>query len=193
MSHTPRPRPRPRLDRPLCRFFLLTQTCRNANQCAFSHELPDGGREEAMKYMPCPFFQRGNCRYGEHCKLSHEATATPTLSLTFQCGICMEDIVQSGKRFGLLSCPHIFCMGCIRSWRQSGSSNNNVLVLACPECRKKSSFVIPSSKFCVGEEKKQLLTTYKQKLAQIPCRNFHGTLASCPFGRDCFYAHIPQH
>jgi hypothetical protein len=62
----------------------------------------------------------------------------------------------------------------------------------CPTCRKPSEFVLPSFKFAKGEEKEELLKTYKNELASIPCKYFHRTGRNhrqCPFGDDCFYQH----
>ncbi|POM58802.1 Makorin-like protein, partial [Phytophthora palmivora] len=107
------------------------------------------GLSAAAALVDCPFFLRGNCKYGEHCRLRHNpamlpgaasaATSRSTLKATrsavsshnvptntrednqqdFTCGICFDDIVQSGKHFGLLSCDHCFCLDCLRVWRQS--------------------------------------------------------------------------
>lgn len=32
-----------------------------------------------------------------------------------KCGICLESIPASGKRFGLLNCDHVYCLGAFRS------------------------------------------------------------------------------
>ena len=37
-----------------------------------------------------------------------------------------------------------------------------------------------------------MLQNYKIKLSTIPCKHFDGTLGSCNFGRDCFYAHLDK-
>lgn len=34
------------------------------------------------------------------------------------------------------------------------------------------------------------MNSYKAKLSKLPCKRFDGTLGSCPFGRDCFHAHM---
>ena len=50
--------------------------------------------------------------------------------------------------------------------------------------------MIPSVTFAVGEEKKQIIGAIKAKRASIDCERFDGSLGSCPFGKDCFYAHL---
>lgn len=38
------------------------------------------------------------------------------------CGICLENIPASGKRFGLMNCDHVYCLGeCARLVCVSGS------------------------------------------------------------------------
>jgi Zinc finger, C3HC4 type (RING finger) len=129
------------------------------------------------------------------------------------CGICLEPVGQtknnqgtikhSRKKFGLLSsCNHIFCIQCLRTWRkqkkaegnihylmEDGTGNDSNTVRACPTCRQPSDFIIPSDRFCVGQEKEQVVSAYKARLSCTPCKRFNGKLGSCPFGKDCFYAH----
>ncbi|KAL4161886.1 hypothetical protein PRNP1_002437 [Phytophthora ramorum] len=106
----------------------------------------------------------------------------------FMCGICFDDIVQSGKHFGLLSCDHCFCLDCLRSWRQSKDMELEV-IRACPACRIPSDFIVPSLIFCKGEEKRKVVEAYKSHLALRECKYFNGLFGSCPFGPRCFYAH----
>ena len=128
------------------------------------------------------------------------------------CGICLDDILivngnnchtRSVKKFGLLSgCDHVFCFDCLKTWRAAnnkssshrrgmGSLDDTMLeTRTCPTCRAPSDFIVPSRKFCTGEEKQQVIESYKAHLATIPCKKFDGTMGSCRFGRECFYAHI---
>ncbi|CAH0520860.1 unnamed protein product [Peronospora belbahrii] len=163
----------------------------------------------AAALVDCPFFLRGNCKFGDHCRLRHNsmllseasvATAATTLSVPrttrsatcidnqrdLSCGICFDDIVQSGKYFGLLSCDHCFCLDCLRSWRQSKDMD---LVRACPACRLPSDYIVPSLLFCIGDEKRKVVEAYKSHLALRECKYFNGLFGSCPFGPRCFYAH----
>jgi Zinc finger C-x8-C-x5-C-x3-H type (and similar)/Zinc finger, C3HC4 type (RING finger)/RNA-binding, Nab2-type zinc finger len=135
------------------------------------------------------------------------------------CGICLEplgqtrnnkgEIKHNRKKFGLLSaCDHIFCIQCLRTWRfqqkkeTSNEGRNNPTaedatgsdrVRACPLCRQPSDFIVPSDRFCVGQEKEQVVAAYKARLSCTPCKRFTGKLGSCPFGADCFYAHWDSH
>ncbi|KAI9920585.1 hypothetical protein PsorP6_000066 [Peronosclerospora sorghi] len=162
----------------------------------------------AAALVNCQFYLRGNCKFGEYCRLRHDpmmlagasgascyaARAEMAVSTTsrddnqqdFTCGICFDDIVQSGKYFGLLSCDHCFCLNCLRSWRQSKEME---LVRACPACRIPSDYIVPSLVFCIGDDKHRVVEAYKSHLALRECKYFNGLLGSCPFGPRCFYAH----
>ncbi|EGZ26334.1 hypothetical protein PHYSODRAFT_555909 [Phytophthora sojae] len=183
----------------LCRFFVLGK-CRYGSRCTYSHALPEQvsecaadeaeGLSAAAALVDCPFFLRGNCKYGEHCRLRHNPAMLlgAATSAHFTCGICFDDIIQSGKHFGLLSCDHCFCLDCLREWRQSKDMELEV-IRACPACRVPSDFIVPSLIFCKGEEKRKVVEAYKSHLALRECKYFNGLFGSCPFGPRCFYAH----
>jgi E3 ubiquitin-protein ligase makorin len=48
-----------------------------------------------------------------------------------QCGICMEIVWEKDKTdqcFGVLeNCNHVFCLACIRKWRQSKTYENKIV------------------------------------------------------------------
>ncbi len=113
-------------------------------------------------------------------------------SAGLECGICFENIVQSGRRFGMLShCAHAYCLPCIRSWRGTGVDGKRDTVRACPLCREESHFVIPSDRMLTDPTRKErVIEQYKLKMGQISCKHF--TKGSCPFGTSCFYAHINE-
>lgn len=135
----------------------------------------------------------------------------------FTCGICFDDVVDSGKHFGLLStsvclfviviavlvgtpslqlitlcvclgCDHCYCLDCLRSWRQSKDMEAEV-TRSCPACRLPSNYIVPSLTFCTGEKKRQVVEAYKSHLSVRECKYFNGLFGSCPFGQHCFYAH----
>lgn len=201
----------------LCRFFFQNMQCRYGSKCRFSHEIPqeDMTREEILKTIPCPHYTRGDCFLGDACELLHpqqeeqeEEEKEDIIDTT--CGICLENVYNTPrKQFGLLSCcNHIFCFTCLMEWRSSSSRSSSSSARAssspfseggissssrrvCPTCREPSNFVIPSNIYpTTPHEKSTIVQNFKQKCSTKPCRKFViGKLGSCPFGRDCFYAH----
>ncbi|KAG0068246.1 hypothetical protein BGZ89_005015 [Linnemannia elongata] len=115
-----------------------------------------------------------------------------------KCAICFE--VPS--TFGLLvSCNHAFCLTCIRTWRaknieqdiRSSEQDRPSVTKACPNCRTQSLFVVPSSYFPSNPEQKEaIIQNYKVVSARRPCKYFKesGECHWCPFGDDCFFAHL---
>jgi len=161
----------------------------------------------------CPFFLRGNCRFGDRCRNPHvlpdvqrvvsdedgrtdeerravEAEEVAATSAA-ECGICYEPVKG---RFGLLpGCAHAFCLACIREWRQKGLEQvARETARVCPLCRVESYFVVPSHRLVTDPFRKQrAVDAYVESLARIPCRNFvFGDAESCPHGSSCFYAHL---
>jgi len=109
-----------------------------------------------------------------------------------ECGICFEVVMDKNRRFGLMpGCDHPFCLECILAWRAKGKDMDNPSELAksCPTCRRESLFVIPSVIFCTGQLKDKMSEQYKGSLRSTRCKYFSNK-GNCPFGKDCFYAHI---
>mmetsp|Transcript_5553 Transcript_5553/g.13078 ORF Transcript_5553/g.13078 Transcript_5553/m.13078 type:complete len:388 (-) Transcript_5553:116-1279(-) len=215
-NNTPRPLRSTTRKAPVCHFFAMNGSCRNGDNCAFSHDVLPGDTRSVV----CSFFRKGSCRYGDSCRFSHDlsvleeeepaATAacqpcsnannsTPTTQdedeADLICGICMDH----PTKFGLLSgCDHVFCFECLMEWRSSSSSDddeqNKSLVKVCPICRTHSDYVLSSYIYAkTGNGKEDLMAAHKLRLSQIPCKRFNGELGSCPFGRDCFYQHIDKY
>lgn len=79
------------------------------------------------------------------------------LSADLECGICYENILGKGERFGLLSgCNHSFCLTCLRNWRGSADQPKQT-VRQCPMCRVETNFIIPSSRMVTKPERKKVL------------------------------------
>ncbi|KAL3810232.1 hypothetical protein ACHAXA_003029 [Cyclostephanos tholiformis] len=193
----------PPTPRPFCRFFFQNGQCRNGDACRFSHDT--GGsctREMALKTIPCPYYASGSCRYGEYCELLHpnddggddrgggEVDDDDDDGGTRVCGICLEP----PRSYGILSCcDHAFCYSCLMEWRKEGSSDVTSRRV-CPTCRMSSDYVVPSPYMPAdSDEKERLLREYRDRCSTIPCKKFElGRLGSCPFGRDCFYAHTSR-
>jgi len=164
----------------------------------FSHDLLSTGGSSSAVCM-----EATSTAEDQGQKLKSDSSSTMELKKEpkekdYSCGICFEDIKKSEKRFGLLAgCDHVFCNECLMNWRTARSpaitapsATATANRRCCPICRKHSDYVIPSLTFpeSIGH-KQQIEFAYKQKLAGLPCKRFNGTLGSCPFGKDCFYAH----
>lgn len=108
------------------------------------------------------------------------------------CGICFEVIMEKAReqRFGILpNCNHIFCLECIRKWRQEKQFETKI-IRACPECRTTSDFVCPSAYWVdTKDDKDKLLSDYKKALEAKQCKYFKQGDGTCPFGNKCFYKH----
>lgn len=75
-------------------------------------------------------------------------------------------------------------------WRTQGTEEVTSRRV-CPTCRKASDYVVPSRILPRSDgEKEDLLKSYRERLSKLPCKRWCGVLGSCPFGRDCFYAHL---
>ncbi|KAF7695329.1 hypothetical protein HF521_007052 [Silurus meridionalis] len=109
------------------------------------------------------------------------------------CGICMDKVYEKAtareRRFGILpNCSHAFCLGCIMTWRKTKDFQEEV-IKACPQCRVRSSFYIPSKYWvCEGEAKEALIASFKEKSSKIKC-NFFLRHGCCPFALECIYSH----
>ncbi|CAM9249581.1 unnamed protein product [Chrysoparadoxa australica] len=167
-------------------------------------------KEQPKEERVCRYFLAGNCRYGLSCRDVHlageggsaeeEAEAMRkelAESESAQCGVCYERIKEVSSQFGLLTgCNHTYCLGCIRSWRDSShegreAPNSKATVQKCPICRVPSHFVVPSPVIVVDPDRKaRVIEQYKAKLRKIPCKYFEDGKRRCPFGVSCFYAHL---
>ncbi|EJD06635.1 uncharacterized protein FOMMEDRAFT_165377 [Fomitiporia mediterranea MF3/22] len=208
-------RPPTTKPRGVCMYFRSGRGCRNGDMCKFLH----GDGETLSPYdksKVCRFYASGFCKHGSKCWFRHESrpntvTLTETEAGTSTrgvnpsemnkedqdklCSICQEKPVT----YGLLEdCSHVFCLECIRGWRDPTGKSQDLLesgnTKKCPYCRASSNFVIPSSVYYSAEEPKKaiVIASYKSSMARIPCKYFEMSPPNsryCPFGRDCFYQH----
>ena len=181
----------------LCPYFEKSMTCPLGENCVYKH-----GDVCDICSLPClhPFNEQLREQHKKQCtkmvELEMEAAFAQQRSIDKVCGICMEVVWEKesnklgDKRFGLLeNCNHVFCLPCIRKWRESKSYENKI-VKACPECRVTSDYVTPSKYWFENEEeKKKIISDYKLNLGKTPCRYFKRGAGKCPFGSKCFYEH----
>ncbi|KAG2531393.1 hypothetical protein BBO99_00001543 [Phytophthora kernoviae] len=166
--------------------FFLRGNCKYGEHCRLRHDPATLSASGAARTSP-PVARSSTMTNGTRSN-SAAASSPSDNQQDFTCGICFDDIVESGKHFGLLGCDHCFCLDCLRSWRQSKEMEVEV-IRACPACRIPSDFIVPSLVFCTGEAKRQVVEAYKSHLALRECKYFNGLFGSCPFGQHCFYAH----
>ncbi|XP_065581232.1 probable E3 ubiquitin-protein ligase makorin-1 [Artemia franciscana] len=175
--------------------FMLMGSCRYENDCVYIHgEICD------LCGIPCilPGNEQHKNKHIEECIKEHEKDMEVSFAVAQSrdkvCGVCMETVWEkvpaSKQRFGLLpNCTHIFCLDCIRSWRQTKNFENKI-IRSCPECRVQSDFVCPSRYWVESrEEKEKLIEDYKQALSSKACRYYKEGRGECPFGNKCFYLH----
>ncbi|RWS29810.1 makorin-like protein [Leptotrombidium deliense] len=183
---------------PLCPYAINNSECvyiMRGERCEFLHG-------EMCDLCNClclhPYNQQQRDQHREDCIKDHEREMELSFavkrSIDKTCGICMDVIMEKEppceRRFGILEkCAHIFCLSCIRKWRQTKQFDNKT-IRACPECRVASDFVVPN-KYWVDtvEEKDKLILNYKKNLSLKPCKYFKQGAGECPFAGACFYLH----
>ncbi|KAF2361236.1 Zinc finger C3HC4 RING-type [Trinorchestia longiramus] len=181
----------------LCPYFLMHNACQLMDQCPYIH-----GLVCELCQLACldPRDPEQNKEHAKECARALEAEMEHSFAVARsqdkQCGICMDTVMErslpSQRRFGILpNCSHIFCLDCIRKWRQSKQFENKI-IRSCPECRIQSDYIIPS-RYWVDEtdkeEKKKLVDSYREALGQKECKYFNKGEGTCPFGNKCFYRH----
>eukprot|EP00871_Galdieria_phlegrea_P004524 jgi/Galph1/5072/GphlegSOOS_G3727.1 len=170
----------------LCKYHADNQ-CQYGMSCHYLHglECPHCGRNVLH-----PIDHSVQQQHLEECRLFHHSSDELSDSRNQACGICLDYPRRSGKSFGLLeSCEHVFCLECIRQWRQHILEFGQ-MVRYCPLCRTPSYFVIPSLTVpSNAQRKEEIIQKYKDKLATIPCKYFNYGKGTCPFSTSCFYSH----
>lgn len=177
----------------LCPYYEQIGECIDGDNCKFVHGLCC---DMCLKYSLHPLNEQLRINHHRECLAQHEkdmeAAFAKAISADKQCGVCMEQIVEKGLRFGILeNCNHCFCLECIRKWRTRSDQFETSTVRACPECRVKSDYVIPSSIWYEDTcEKDKLVDLYKQNVKKIQCKYIKSdNVDECPFGNKCFYKH----
>ncbi|KIM61317.1 hypothetical protein SCLCIDRAFT_122378 [Scleroderma citrinum Foug A] len=195
------------MDRPLtsksrgiCRYYNTSRGCFAGDSCKFLH-----GDDERLtpydKAKVCRYFVQGHCTRGDKCWFLHEHPKPHPGDERTQvdaesCCICMEKPVTYGL---LTDCSHVFCLQCIRQWRDKDGKSLDMVstgaIKCCPLCRRPSRFITPSTHFFPSEhpQKTEIMDAYKASMARVPCKYFAETSRAgkpcCPFGSDCFYKH----
>ncbi|XP_037540125.1 makorin, ring finger protein, 4 [Nematolebias whitei] len=124
---------------------------------------------------------------------SEEKTEAFLQSKDVICGICMETVYEKENAkehiFGLLpNCNHPFCLKCISTWRKTKHIGSDV-VRACPQCRVKSAFYMPSKVWVEGPAKESAVVAFRKKFSEKRCSSYD-RFGYCPFKTDCLYRHV---
>ncbi|RKO86320.1 hypothetical protein BDK51DRAFT_4685, partial [Blyttiomyces helicus] len=173
----------------VCRFFQSPGGCFRGAACRYSHA-------SSRHFLLCSA-KKGYCAFGVRCLFSHQLGHTPVAAeepTELVCGICFDP----PPNFGLLiGCDHVFCLTCVRSWRDKQSKTEALrssnVIKECPVCRAPSPYVVPASVWPhSAAQKSEIVRSYKETVAKIPCKYFiesDPADRTCPFGNDCLYMH----
>uniref|UniRef100_A0A1L8DSZ3 RING-type E3 ubiquitin transferase n=1 Tax=Nyssomyia neivai TaxID=330878 RepID=A0A1L8DSZ3_9DIPT len=184
----------------LCPYVKINEefgTCAYGDSCPYAHgDLCD----MCGQFCLHPTDEEQRKSHNVQCIRQHEKDMELSFAIARSkdklCGICFEVIMEkSGRdqRFGILpNCNHIFCLECIRKWRQAKQFDNKI-IRSCPECRVASDFVCPSTYWVdTQEEKAKLIEEYKSALNAKDCKYYKKGSGTCPFGNKCFYKHADR-
>ncbi|XP_055640618.1 probable E3 ubiquitin-protein ligase makorin-1 [Toxorhynchites rutilus septentrionalis] len=177
----------------LCPYYEVSGVCM-VEVCPYEHgELC----EFCGKFCLNPADMEQQRLHNAECIKQHERDMEHSFAIQRSkdkvCGICLEVIMEKpGRlpRFGILpNCNHIFCLECIRTWRQAKNFENKIK-RGCPTCRISSDFVCPSIIWVEDvHDKEKLIDDYKKACNTTHCKHFKQGSGKCPFGNKCFYKH----
>lgn len=117
----------------LCPYFIKGQ-CWYGDMCQYTH-----GEICEICFRPAlhPVDETQRKKHREECMAEFEQDLEDTFaearSAEKVCGICMETVIEKrggkvAQRFGILqNCKHVFCLDCIRKWRQSKTFENKIV------------------------------------------------------------------
>ncbi|KAJ7672628.1 hypothetical protein B0H17DRAFT_1084017 [Mycena rosella] len=202
MSSGTTSRPVTSKPRGICKYYTTDPTkrgCFAGSKCKFLHG-------EAVTHSPfdqsktCRFYAAGFCKRGTQCWYIHAKGKEKQVIDDDDdlCSICFDKPITYGL---LTGCSHIFCIACIKQWRDPINKSVDVVesgnTKRCPMCRQPAKFIIPSSKFYAqGQEAKDAaMARYMDSMRRVPCKYFQKSILAvpsvpfCPFGKDCFYQH----
>ncbi|KAJ7077885.1 hypothetical protein B0H15DRAFT_861314 [Mycena belliarum] len=185
--------------RGICKYYTTDRGCFAGQNCKFLHG-PAATHTPYDQTKTCRFYAAGFCKRGAQCWFSH-AKGKEKEAIEEDddlCSICFEKPITYGL---LTGCSHIFCITCIKQWRDPVDKSADVVesgnTKRCPMCRQPARFIIPSSKFYAQGQaaKDAAMTRYMDSMKRVPCRYFQKSILAvppapfCPFGKDCFYQH----
>ncbi|KAA6423818.1 MAG: E3 ubiquitin- ligase makorin-like [Trebouxia sp. A1-2] len=181
-------------EQALCSQYQVSGHCPRGTDCHMAH---GDLCQICGRYMLHPHNEQQQKEHSSECQARHDRLAALRHSQGVECCVCLERVLDkptaAERKFGLLSCEHAFCLGCIRGWRShhEGGADTDTALRTCPLCRTPCWFVTPSSIWPANQEDKdRIVAGYKAKLGSIDCRHWNFGENTCPFGTSCFYRHI---
>lgn len=78
------------------------------------------------KWCLHPYNKSEEKQHMEICTARAQRGQSRQITAEQECGICLEPIRDKPvpqQKFGLLSCQHCFCLGCLRGWRAQRDGN----------------------------------------------------------------------
>ncbi|KAG9061677.1 hypothetical protein KI688_007258 [Linnemannia hyalina] len=188
-----------------CNWYMAGY-CLRGDNCWFSHDRAviegrsrgNGGREDGMTTSP------GEVN-GELTSSTADATAASARNNSnsgeddnedHKCAICLEVPSTFGLLGNTLQPALSSLLPLSKNIEQdirSSVQDRTSVTKACPNCRTQSLFIVPSSYFpSTPEQKEAIIQNYKVVSARRTCKYFKdsGERHWCPFGDDCFFAHL---
>ena len=89
--------------------------------CDLTQMLTQSCWQTCQRFCLHPYDGKHRLQHVRDCAERADREDARAASAEQDCGICLERVMDkaafSERRFGLLDCEHIFCLGCVRSWR----------------------------------------------------------------------------
>jgi hypothetical protein len=138
--------------------FKFDMNCKGAIYLGYCMDETSLRKIEASQYANDP--DSFNCNnYWNQGQINEDLSENSLKDSDRECSICLEKIIENNLRFGLLrtflfisvNCIHVFCLNCIKQWRKNHLKHSKKeFHRLCPNCKKESYYVIPSSKFFIN-------------------------------------------
>ncbi|CAL1297893.1 unnamed protein product [Larinioides sclopetarius] len=176
----------------MCYNFIFTE-CEFGDECAYVH-----GNICQFCDLPFlhPFDEQQRKDHLKACEMffleDMDNAFKFMVSKDKMCVICLDyvwgpDKLFTKQKFGIQEkCNHIFCLRCIRRWRNEKWKSKQPQ--ACPACRKVSRFVVPCARWFENEEeKKKWINDYEAVITRKPCKFY--AKGKCRKEQKCLYFH----
>ena len=83
-----------------------------------------------QKWCRHPYNEAQRIEHATQCSDRANREQSRQISSEQECAICLDLVMEkenpSDRRFGLMSCDHTFCLGCVRGWRSNADGEADV-------------------------------------------------------------------